>query len=135
MLVAIIGPIQGGTTIGINELQKQFADETLSRLFFESMICSSGRVCPHCGSAKSLTIKGQSSRAGFYECGKADTPRPSSPCSPQPPSRRRADHSIQVSVSGTHEDEIELYTGVALPKRIKERSMPRFGFHSASPAH
>jgi transposase-like protein len=53
----------------INELKKQFPDESSCRLFFESMIWSSGRTCPHCGSIKSWTIKGQSVREGLYECG------------------------------------------------------------------
>ncbi len=54
----------------INELRKQFPDEMSCRLFFESMIWSSGRVCPHCESAKSWMIKGQSAREGLYECGR-----------------------------------------------------------------
>ena len=54
----------------IKKLQKQFPDETSCRLFFESMIWSSGRVCPHCGSTKSWAIQGQSARAGLYECSK-----------------------------------------------------------------
>ena len=53
----------------INELKKQFPDESSCRLFFESMIWSSGRTCPHCGCIKSWTIKGQSAREGLYECG------------------------------------------------------------------
>ena len=53
----------------IKQLQKQFPDESACRLFFESMIWSSGRTCPHCGSVKSWTIKGRSARDGLYECG------------------------------------------------------------------
>lgn len=54
----------------INELRKQFPDEASCRLFFESMIWSSGRACPHCDCLKSWMIKGQSARKGLYECGK-----------------------------------------------------------------
>ena len=53
----------------INELRKQFPDETSCRLFFESVIWSSGRACPHCESTKSWAIKGQSAREGLFECG------------------------------------------------------------------
>lgn len=53
----------------IKELKKQYPDEGSCRLFFESMIWSSGRICPHCQSVKSWAIKGQSARDGLYECG------------------------------------------------------------------
>lgn len=53
----------------INELRKQFPDEPSCRQFFESIIWANGRVCPHCGSMKSWSIKGESARAGLYECG------------------------------------------------------------------
>jgi hypothetical protein len=53
----------------INELKKLYPDETLCRLFFESMVWPSGRTCPHCGDVKSWAIKGQSTREGLYECG------------------------------------------------------------------
>lgn len=53
----------------INELRKQFPDEAACRLFFESMIWPSGRVCPHCGSLKSWAIKSKYARKGLYECG------------------------------------------------------------------
>jgi transposase-like protein len=53
----------------IKELRKQYPDEASCRSFFESIIWSSGRTCPHCESGKSWAIKGQSARDGLYECG------------------------------------------------------------------
>jgi transposase-like protein len=53
----------------IDELRQHFPDETSCRLFFETMIWSSGRTCPHCGSIKSWKINGQSARDGLFECG------------------------------------------------------------------
>ena len=53
----------------INELRKQYPDEASCRQFFESTIWANGRFCPHCGSEKSWCIKGNSVRAGLYECG------------------------------------------------------------------
>ena len=51
----------------LKTLRKQYPDEASCRSFFESVIWSQGRTCPHCGSAKSWTIvKGQ--RDGVYEC-------------------------------------------------------------------
>lgn len=52
----------------ITELRKQFPDEASCRLFFETIIWVSGRICPHCGSEKSWAIKGESARVGLYEC-------------------------------------------------------------------
>jgi transposase-like protein len=53
----------------ITELRKQFPDETACRLFFETIIWASGRICPHCGNEKSWAINSKSSRKGLYECG------------------------------------------------------------------
>ena len=50
----------------LKALKKQYPDEATCRSFFESVIWSQGRTCPHCGSVKSWTIKGQ--RDGLYEC-------------------------------------------------------------------
>ena len=54
----------------LNELKKLYPDEASCRSFFESIIWSSGRTCPHCGSVKSWSIKGESARYGLYECGR-----------------------------------------------------------------
>ena len=54
----------------IEKLREQFPDEAACRSFFESIIWSSGRDCPHCHSGKSWAIKGPSARDGLYECGK-----------------------------------------------------------------
>lgn len=56
--------------MNIKQLREQFPDEVACRSFFESIIWSSGRTCPHCGSDKSWAIKGESARDGLYECGK-----------------------------------------------------------------
>ena len=50
----------------LKALKKQYPDEATCRSFFESVIWSQGRTCPHCGSVKSWTIKGR--RDGLYEC-------------------------------------------------------------------
>ena len=52
----------------IDELKKQYPDEAACRSFFESIIWSSGRICPHCRGVKSWAIKGESARDGLYEC-------------------------------------------------------------------
>ena len=54
----------------IKRLREHFPDEESCRSFFESIIWSSGRTCPHCSSDKSWGIKGESARDGLYECGK-----------------------------------------------------------------
>jgi len=53
----------------LDELRQLFPDEISCRLFFEAMIWSSGRACPHCGSIRSWAIQGQSARDGLFECG------------------------------------------------------------------
>lgn len=52
----------------ITELRKQFPDEASCRQFFEMIIWASDRICPHCGHGNSWAIKGESARAGLYEC-------------------------------------------------------------------
>lgn len=50
----------------INELRKQFPDEETCRLFFESVMWPSGRVCSHCGSSQSWKVRSESVRDGLY---------------------------------------------------------------------
>jgi transposase-like protein len=52
----------------ITQLRKQFPDEASCRLFFETIIWSSCRCCPHCGNVKSWPIKSETVRVGLYEC-------------------------------------------------------------------
>lgn len=42
----------------LNELKKLYPDEASCRSFFESIIWSSGRTCPHCGNIKSWNQRG-----------------------------------------------------------------------------
>lgn len=52
----------------ITQLRKQFPDDVSCRLFFETIIWSSGRCCPHCGNDKSWPIICKTVRVGLYEC-------------------------------------------------------------------
>ena len=52
----------------IDQLKARFPDENACRQFFESIIWRNGRLCPHCGCAKSYRLSGKSSRSGLYEC-------------------------------------------------------------------
>lgn len=52
----------------IDQLQKSFPDENACRAYLESVIWRYGRFCPHCGSVKSWAIKGETARAGLYQC-------------------------------------------------------------------
>lgn len=54
--------------MNIDELRKQVSDETSCRMFFEKLIWSEGRICPHCQWSKSYHLKGGSCRTGLYEC-------------------------------------------------------------------
>jgi transposase-like protein len=42
--------------------------EDEARQYIESVLWLNGPVCPHCGSIKSWSIKGESARDGVYEC-------------------------------------------------------------------
>jgi transposase-like protein len=52
----------------INDLRKRFPDEEACRLFFESIMWPSDRICPHCDSTQSWAIKSESARKGLYLC-------------------------------------------------------------------
>ena len=54
--------------MNIDDLRKQIPDETSCRKFFEKQIWPDGRLCPHCRWGHSYQLKGNSSRAGLYEC-------------------------------------------------------------------
>lgn len=54
--------------MNIDELRKQIPDETSCRKFFEKLIWSKGRFCPHCQNAHSYKLRGNSCRNGLYEC-------------------------------------------------------------------
>ncbi|MDY7037278.1 MAG: transposase, partial [Thermodesulfobacteriota bacterium] len=55
--------------MNVDELRARFSDEQACRQFLESVIWPNGRVCPHCSFDRSYPIRGESSRAGLYECG------------------------------------------------------------------
>ena len=57
--------------MNIDELRKQIPDETSSRKFFEKLIWSQGRFCPHCQNAHSYKLRSNSCRIGLYECAKS----------------------------------------------------------------
>ena len=54
--------------MNIDDLRKQIPNETSCRKFFEKLIWPDGRLCPHCRWGHSYQLKGDSSRAGLYEC-------------------------------------------------------------------
>jgi len=56
--------------MNIDELREQIPDETSCRNFFEKLIWTQGRLCPHCQCSRSYPIRGISSRPGLYECSK-----------------------------------------------------------------
>ena len=56
--------------MNIKQLRERFPNETACRQFIESIIWHNGRICPNCHGNKSWPLKGKTSRAGLYECGK-----------------------------------------------------------------
>jgi transposase-like protein len=54
--------------MNLNQFKEQFSNETLCRKFFESIRWPSGRICPHCGHAKSWVIRAAANRPQRYEC-------------------------------------------------------------------
>ena len=54
--------------MNIDQLRNQFPDEITCRLFFESILCKHGRICPNCYNLKSYFLSGASVRKGVYEC-------------------------------------------------------------------
>jgi transposase-like protein len=49
--------------------QPRFKNETAAYAYVESVVWSSGRVCPHCGVVdKSGPLRGKSTRIGVYKC-------------------------------------------------------------------
>jgi transposase-like protein len=56
--------------MNIDDLRKQIPDETSCRKFFENLIWSQGRFCPHCQNAHSYKLRSNSCRIGLYECAK-----------------------------------------------------------------
>ena len=54
--------------MNLNQFRNMFPDEIKSREYLEKVIWPAGRVCPHCGCLKSWLLKGESARAGLYEC-------------------------------------------------------------------
>ena len=52
----------------IDALRKNFPDEEACRRFFENVLWSQGRFCPHCHCMKSYPLAGPSVRSGVYEC-------------------------------------------------------------------
>ena len=53
-----------------DQLRARFPNEKACRTFFESIIWSNGRVCPHCGFERTYVISGKTSRPGLHECGR-----------------------------------------------------------------
>jgi transposase-like protein len=49
-----------------NEASKMTEEQ--ARAYLESLRWANGRTCPHCSSAKSFELKGNSTRAGVYKC-------------------------------------------------------------------
>lgn len=55
-----------------DQLRETFPDENACRNFFESIIWTYGRGCPHCYCGKSYHIRGASvRRTGLYEVHRA----------------------------------------------------------------
>lgn len=52
--------------LSLSQATKMTEDE--ARQYIESVLWPNGPVCPHCGSIKSWSIKGESVRPGVYEC-------------------------------------------------------------------
>jgi len=51
-----------------NEFRRKFPGEVSCRIYLESSIWPSGRICPHCHCQKSWALSGRSVRSGLYEC-------------------------------------------------------------------
>ena len=56
----------------LNLSQVTSMSEDEARQYIESVLWPNGPVCPHCGSIKSWSIKGESARDGVYECSECE---------------------------------------------------------------
>lgn len=54
--------------MNIDQLNAQFANETICRRFFEAARWPDGRICPHCGFNVSYKIRIKAAYADRYEC-------------------------------------------------------------------
>jgi transposase-like protein len=54
--------------VELNLSQVTSMNEDEARQYLESVLWPNGPICPHCGSIKSWSIKGESARDGVYEC-------------------------------------------------------------------
>jgi transposase-like protein len=54
--------------VELNLSQVTSMNEDEARQYLESVLWPNGPICPHCGSIKSWSIKGESVRDGVYEC-------------------------------------------------------------------
>lgn len=54
--------------MNIDQLHERFSDESSCRRFFESIIWTNGRFCPHCQCNRSYRLNGSRTRTGLYEC-------------------------------------------------------------------
>ncbi|MAF94150.1 MAG: hypothetical protein CMM60_00055 [Rhodospirillaceae bacterium] len=52
----------------IDQLRDRFPDDVACRQFLEGVMWADGRLCPGCRHDKSYAIRGESARAGLYEC-------------------------------------------------------------------
>jgi len=52
----------------LDDLRAALPDEEACRRFLEEALWPEGRYCPHCGSLRSWPIRGETARAGLYEC-------------------------------------------------------------------
>ncbi len=53
----------------VRDVWRKMPSEHHARVFLEELIWRGDRHCPHCGSLRSYEIRGESARAGLYQCG------------------------------------------------------------------
>ncbi len=56
------------TVVGMNLSAVSKLSEDEARDYFEQIRWPNGRVCPHCGSDKSIKLRGKTVRPGLYKC-------------------------------------------------------------------
>lgn len=52
----------------IADVWRKMPSEHHARVFLEGLVWSGDRYCPHCGSVRSVRLRGDSARPGLYQC-------------------------------------------------------------------
>lgn len=59
----------------VRDVWKKMPTERHARIFLEQAIWAGDRFCPHCGSLRSTRLRGDTTRAGLYQCAEKECRR------------------------------------------------------------